>query len=197
MINFKEQTFSLQEKLNYIQINLVAPKGQHNSFGNYRYRSCEDVLEALKPLLKETGTTVCLSDEIILVGDRYYIKATASLNDGKERIFSCAYAREAQAKKGMDESQITGASSSYARKYALNGLFCIDDTKDADSTNNHVDTISDKQLHILRDQLISLEANEDGFCKYLKVDALEDLKASDFNKAITALEAKKQQKAVA
>lgn len=130
------------DKLNSIQTKLKAPKNQFNKFGNYKYRSCEDILEALKPLLKETKTILTIDDEIVLIGDRFYIKATAKLFDcEKENSFvqSVAYAREPLTKKGMDEAQITGATSSYARKYALNGLFCIDDTKDADATNDHSD----------------------------------------------------------
>lgn len=123
--------------LNKIQTQLKAPKGQYNNFGKYAYRSCEDILEALKPLLAEHGATLTLSDEIVQAGERYYIRSTATLCwEGNER-FAVGYAREPENKKGMDESQITGAASSYARKYALNGLFCIDDNKDADSTNTH------------------------------------------------------------
>ncbi len=125
------------EVLAAIQKKLRVPKNQYNKFGGYNYRSCEDTLEALKPHLAEHGAVVILSDEIVQVGERYYIKATASLTVGDESITTVAYAREAAVKKGMDDSQITGASSSYARKYALNGLFGIDDQKDADSTNTH------------------------------------------------------------
>ena len=121
------------DKLMRIQAKLKAPKGQRNTFGNYNYRSCEDILEAVKPLLAEEGCTLTLSDEIELIGDRYYIKATATLKSDKEEIQVSAYAREEQAKKGLDSAQVTGAASSYARKYALNGLFCIDDTKDPDT----------------------------------------------------------------
>ena len=121
------------DKLMRIQAKLKAPKGQRNTFGNYNYRSCEDILEAVKPLLAEEGCTLTLSDEIELIGDRYYIKATATLKSDKEEIHVSAYAREEQAKKGMDSAQVTGATSSYARKYALNGLFCIDDNKDPDT----------------------------------------------------------------
>lgn len=120
--------------LNTIQQSLKAPKGQMNSFGNYKYRSCEDILEAVKPLLGEA--TLQISDELVNIGDRYYIKAEASLSDGEKIWSTTAYAREAETKKGMDESQITGSASSYARKYALNGLFLIDDTKDADTMDN-------------------------------------------------------------
>lgn len=120
-----------------IQKNLKAPKNQFNKFGGYSYRSCEDILEALKPLTAELGATVTISDEMVEVGGRVYVKATATLRCGEESISTTAYAREAETKKGMDESQITGATSSYARKYALNGLFAIDDNKDADDTNTH------------------------------------------------------------
>ena len=123
----------LIDKLMRIQSKLKAPKGQLNSFGGYKYRSCEDILEAVKPLLAEEDCTLTLSDEVKLIGDRYYIEATATLRSGNEEIQVSAYAREEESKKGQDSAQITGATSSYARKYALNGLFCIDDTKDPDT----------------------------------------------------------------
>lgn len=127
-----ERTFI--EKLIAVQSGLEAPKGQFNKFGNYSYRSCEDIIEAVKPLLKENGLALNISDEIVMVGDRVYVKAVAKVVDGNGASQSAtAYAREPDARKGMDESQITGSSSSYARKYALNGLFAIDDNKDADS----------------------------------------------------------------
>lgn len=116
-----------------IQKELKAPKGQYNSFGKYKYRSAEDILEAVKPLLHKHGCQLTLSDEIELIGDRYYVKATAKITNGEEAFWTSAYAREDLEKKGMDGAQITGTASSYARKYALNGLFCIDDTKDADT----------------------------------------------------------------
>lgn len=124
----------LFEKLSLIQRELKAPKNQYNSFGGYKYRSCEDILEAVKPMLD--GLVLTVSDDVVLVGDRVYIKATATITDGVESFVNTALAREPLAKKGMDESQVTGTASSYARKYALNGLFCIDDTKDADSMDN-------------------------------------------------------------
>ena len=130
---------SLSEKLNRIQVELKAPKDKLNKFGGYNYRSAEGILEALKPLLKTYGVYVTLSDEIVEVGGRVYVKATACLSDTKcadgfnEVKIATAYAREAETKKGMDEAQVTGATSSYARKYALNGLFLLDDTKDADT----------------------------------------------------------------
>ena len=119
-----------------IQHKLKAPKGQYNSFGQYKYRSCEDILEGVKPLLKEYNLLLIINDEIVQIGERYYVKATAKITDGRESVSATAYAREPLEKKGADASQITGASSSYARKYALNGLLCIDDTKDADAIDN-------------------------------------------------------------
>lgn len=121
----------LHKKLWTIQQTLNAPKNQRNNFGGYNYRSAEDILEAVKPLLQNITLTV--SDEIVLIGNRYYVKATATLSDGEDVIAVTAYAREEESKKGMDASQLTGATSSYARKYALNGLFCIDDAKDPDT----------------------------------------------------------------
>ena len=121
----------LHKKLWTIQQTLNAPKNQRNNFGGYNYRSAEDILEAVKPLLQNITLTV--SDEIVMIGNRYYVKATATLSDGEDEISVTAYAREEESKKGMDASQLTGATSSYARKYALNGLFCIDDAKDPDT----------------------------------------------------------------
>lgn len=123
------------EKVTAIQAKLKAPKGQYNKFGGYNYRSCEDILEALKPLLAEYNLFINIFDEVKIIGSRYYVEATATLTDGVNKVISTAYAREEETKKGMDGSQITGASSSYARKYALNGLLAIDDTKDSDTTN--------------------------------------------------------------
>lgn len=124
------------KELNIIQTRLNAPKKQYNSFGKYSYRSCEDILEALKPLLAETGCTLTISDEIVQVGERYYVKATATLKNGEgEIVTNTAFAREPDKKTGMDEAQVTGATSSYCRKYCLNGLFCIDDNKDPDFLN--------------------------------------------------------------
>ena len=120
-----------------IQSKLKAPKGQYNSFGKYRYRSCEDILEAVKPLLAESGCTLTVTDDIVAVQNRIYVKATATIKDAEGNTESVtAFAREPEDKKGMDDSQVTGTASSYARKYALNGLFLIDDTKDADTDEN-------------------------------------------------------------
>lgn len=128
---------NVYKKLAAVQSALKAPKGQYNSFGKYKYRSCEDIVESVKPLLKEHGLLLTISDDLVLVGDRFYVKATATITDIADggQVEVSAFAREEETKKGMDGSQVTGASSSYARKYALNGLFAIDDTKDSDATN--------------------------------------------------------------
>ena len=133
------ETRTIHEKLQGIQSSLKAPKGQTNKFGGYRYRSAEDILEALKPLLGEWGCSLVIQDVMVEVGGRVYVKASANLidNDSESVLSTTAYAREAEVKKGMDDAQITGSASSYARKYALNGLFAIDDTKDPDATNTH------------------------------------------------------------
>ncbi len=125
------------EKLIKIQQELKVPKNNRNTFGNYNYRSCEDIVEAVKPLCHREGLILRLSDDVIEIGGRVYVKSIAELTDGKAHVMSAGWAREAEVKKGMDEAQITGSASSYARKYALNGLFAIDDTKDADATNTH------------------------------------------------------------
>jgi hypothetical protein len=190
--------------LNKIQTQLKAPKGQYNSFGKYAYRSCEDILEALKPLLAEYGATLTLSDEIIHVGERYYIKTTATLCwEGNER-FAVGHAREPESKKGMDESQITGAASSYARKYALNGLFCIDDNKDADYTNTHGHNTPNNQARqnngfLTKDQTANIVAllDETGadkqkFLKFFHVNAVSDLPAKNYDTAVKMLEKKRE-----
>lgn len=139
---------NIYEKLSNIQAELKAPKGQFNKFGNYRYRSCEDILEAVKPICKKYGAVLIISDELKNIGDRYYIEATAKLIDlenENQTVSNTASAREEESKKGMDGSQITGTASSYARKYALNGLFNIDDTKDAD-TNEYKEQIENQEV---------------------------------------------------
>lgn len=134
------------EKLLAVQSKLKAPKNQYNKFGGFNYRSCEDILEAVKPILKEQGATLTISDEVVEVGGRIYVEATAVFRDTENElgVYSKAYARESDSKKGMDVSQLTGTASSYARKYALNGLFLIDDTKDAD-TDSYQKQTSQKQ----------------------------------------------------
>ena len=133
----KEKT--IYEKLLAVQNELKAPKDKRNNFGGYNFRSCEGILEAVKPLLQEQGLLLTIKDEVVNIGDRYYVRATALLDDisSNGEIAVTALAREEEAKKGMDASQITGTASSYARKYALNGLFLIDDTKDADTDEFH------------------------------------------------------------
>lgn len=139
------ETKKIYEKLAKVQAELKAPKGQFNSFGKYHYRSQEDILEAVKPILSRQGMTINLTDDIVLVGERYYVKSTATVSDGTDTISVTAFAREPSEKKGMDESQITGTASSYARKYALNGLFAIDDTKDSDSEEQPKTTIEKRE----------------------------------------------------
>ena len=153
---------SVIEKLAAVQRELKAPKGQYNSFGKYKYRSCEDILEALKPVLGKHGCAVTLSDEVVQVGERFYIRATASIMDCEsgERAFNTAFAREDADKKGMDGSQITGTASSYARKYALNGLFLIDDTKDADTDAYHEQTTGEKPKEDPKIAAAKAKANE-------------------------------------
>lgn len=166
----------IREKLLNIQQELKAPKNQYNKFGGYNYRSCEDILEAVKPLLKKNACILTVMDEVVFIGSRYYVKATAVLRstDDVEQIVNTAYAREAEAKKGMDESQITGTASSYARKYALNGLFCIDDVKDAD-TDEHINQTNpkatDKQIELIN----KLVTDKEAMLKYYKVDKIENL----------------------
>jgi hypothetical protein len=139
-----------------IQAELKAPKNQTNNFGKYKYRSAEDIIEAVKPILNKYGTALVVSDEVVQVGDRIYIKATATLLDNTDNVVSVnGWAREEEVKKGMDAAQITGSASSYARKYALNGLFAIDDTKDSDATNEHKDEVGE----VKRMELITLLEN--------------------------------------
>lgn len=132
------------ERVIAVQSQLKAPKSQWNKFGGFNYRSCEDILEAVKPLLKAEGLFLTITDDIVVLGDRFYVKATATLTDGERSLSNQAFAREEAEKKGMDGSQVTGAASSYARKYALNGLLAIDDTKDADALNNGKDSNNGK-----------------------------------------------------
>ena len=169
--------------LQTIQHELKAPKGQENKFGGYKYRSCEDIMEAVKPLLDKNEATLTVADDIILIGDRYYIKATATLWDskGSEMLAqTTAFAREPVSKKGMDESQITGAASSYARKYALNGLFCIDDTKDADTMDNRDDS---KRIATMKDRIKALLDDIDptvdtsAYEKYKDSESIDELTA--------------------
>lgn len=135
-----------------IQAKVKSPKSNFNSFGKYKYRSAEDIVEAVKPVINPLGYWLTLTDDIVEIGGRIYVKATATLSNGENSYTTTAFAREEEIKKGMDGSQVTGASSSYARKYALNGLFAIDDTKDADATNEHRDEVGNEN----RDYLLNL-----------------------------------------
>lgn len=178
-----EKKMSLKEKLIRIQQELKAPKGQFNSFGKYKYRSCEDILEAVKPLLDKYQVALTLSDEITEVGSRIYVRATANLFDGEsdEHYTNVAWAREDDVKKGMDGSQITGTASSYARKYCLNGLFLIDDTKDADTdeyqkqNNGSGDKISPTKVKALKARLEKMNVDEEALCKQYGIKSLEDM----------------------
>lgn len=152
----------LTQRVGDIQHKLKAPKGQYNSFGKYNYRSCEDILEGVKPLLKEHNLALLIDDEIVQIGERYYVKATAKITDGREVVSATAYAREPDTKKGMDESQITGATSSYARKYALNALLCIDDTKDADTMDNSKKSVQQTQETVYNWQTLKARATQGG-----------------------------------
>lgn len=160
-------------KLLNVQSKLKAPKSQRNDFGNYNYRNCEDILESVKPLLAEAKATIILTDKLVLIGERYYIEATARFIDVEtgEEISNNAYAREEEVKKGMDGSQITGSASSYARKYALNGLLDIDDTKDSDTTNNETNKCTKEQINTMRE----LQVIEGNILKKFKISKLEDL----------------------
>lgn len=174
-----------------IQNELKAPKSNYNSFGKYRYRSAEDILTAVKPLLLRYGCQMTLQDDIVAVGDRYYIKATVTITDGTESETVTALAREDEIKKGMDGSQITGTASSYARKYALNGLFLIDDTKDAD-TDEYVMQTADTKIGTIKASALLQELNAKGvniekLMKQYRVNALEDLTESQHSALIQKL----------
>lgn len=192
---------TITEKLVEIQTRLKAPKGQYNDFGGYKYRSCEDILEAVKPLLHEYGLALTISDEIVDVGGRVYVKATATLSGGKDAISTTAFAREAVTKPKMDDAQITGSASSYARKYALNGIFAIDDTKDADATNTHGKAKTEAQEAIQAlDNMPATEAqlirikdtieNIAGLLDYYGAARLEDLTFAQARDAIQKKEKK-------
>lgn len=178
----------IEQKLLVIQQKLNVPKGNYNSFGKYSYRSCEDILEAVKPLLAETKTVLTVTDDMVAMDGRFYIKATARLADTEsdEVISNTAFARESEAKKGMDESQVTGSTSSYARKYALNGLFCIDDVKDADTRDNREEdqkkrdevakqTIDSTKAESLRNRCKKLDVNVEKLCQMYGVKTFEEL----------------------
>lgn len=184
-----------------VQETLKAPKGQRNKFGNYNYRSCEDILEAVKPILGDLIITI--TDDIMAVSDRIYVKATATISDGVNSLSTTAFAREPLTKKGMDESQITGAASSYARKYALNGLLLIDDTKDADTQDNRKNQSYQKNdrngeiINKLGSILQERDANPEQYLPWIskgcgrEINELAELTAPEAEKVINALEARK------
>lgn len=197
---------NIEEKLMEIQTKLNAPKNRRNSFGNYNYRSCEDILEAVKPLLKEQKCTLVISDDIAQIGERFYIHAVATIRDTEstEGVSVSAYAREADVKKGMDEAQVTGACSSYARKYALNGLFLIDDNKDPDTDENHnerenkkmVEAVVDKQIDkkktiVLTKMCEENNINVEKLCELYKVETLSDFTEGMFSDFVNKLEKQK------
>lgn len=191
------------EKIVAIQSELKAPKGQYNSFGKYNYRSCEDILEGVKPLLAKHGLVLTIQDGIELIGDRYYVKATATITDGKESISTSAYARESLDKKGMDASQVTGATSSYARKYALNGLLCIDDTKDADTMDNSKKPVQQTQETVynwnsLKTRAVQGGISEDDLVHYVtetfKVSKPSELKQEHYQQAFNWVNAQRYAK---
>lgn len=170
-----------------IQAELKAPKGQVNKFGNYRYRSAEDIIEAVKPICHKYGYSLIIHDEIVMVGDRIYVKATAEINNAEHSWCSFGWAREEEVKKGMDAAQITGSASSYARKYALNGLFAIDDTKDADATNEHKDEVgNDKRLYLLT--LLESTTYDEQAKEKLAVRIEAITTEESYNKALTNLQ---------
>lgn len=194
----------IYKKLLAIQSELKAPKSQYNNFGKYKYRNCEDILESLKPLLTKNEAVVTISDEIITIGQRFYLKATAKIFDTQtgESIETTAYAREEETKKGMDGSQLTGCSSSYARKYALNGLFSIDDTKDSDFPNGYEKKETDINLKNKLKELISEYSKKSGkkinvVVEEIKKKAGKDLNlfsAAEFKNTIAYLETKVNKK---
>jgi hypothetical protein len=168
-------------KLMQIQNELKSPKSQFNKFGGYAYRNAEDILEAVKPLLFKHKCILTITDDISMIGNRIYVKSTARIFDETDSVEATAFAREPEAQKGMSDSQITGAASSYARKYALNGLFAIDDTKDADATNEHKDEVSEGQKAFLIEALDKTKFTEDQKVKAaLKIKAIKTL--DEFNK---------------
>lgn len=188
------------EKIVAIQSELKAPKRQYNSFGKYNYRSCEDILEGIKPLLAKHGLVLTIQDSIDLIGDRFYVKATATITDGKEQLSTSAYARESLDKKGMDASQVTGATSSYARKYALNGLLAIDDTKDADTMDNSKKPVQQTQETVYNWNSLKTRAVQGGIgeeelvhyvTKTFKVSKPSELKQEHYQQSFDWVNAKR------
>lgn len=190
---------SLREKLKNIQTEVKAPKNLYNSYGNYNYRNAESICEAVKPYLSQENVSLILTDDIIAVGDRFYVKATARLldNESDESLEVTALARESETKKGQDVSQITGTASSYARKYALNGLFLLDDTKDADTdeyqkqqaqqtqqTQQEVKKITSQQMGQLKIEMLRTGATEKYLCDFYKLDSINNMSQEQYNNAM-------------
>lgn len=189
----------LTKKLIAVQSELKAPKGQFNKFGKYNYRSAEDILEAVKPLNAKQGLLLILTDEPVLVGNWNYIKASAMLSDGEDQVVVNAFARESETKKGMDHSQITGTASSYARKYALNGLYLIDDTKDADTDQYHNQNNQQNNNQITQQQVGQIKSKAMQFARarnqteqavydVLKISDVTQLNQKQANEAIKQLD---------
>ena len=180
-----------KEKLMKVQTEIKAPKNLYNSFGKYKYRNAEGICEAVKPFLSKYSLFLTLEDDVIIVGDRIYIKATAVLSDTEtdNSIEVSALAREAETKKGMDESQITGTASSYARKYALNGLFLLDDTKDADTDEykQQEDDGHKKFVKELQDLCKKADRTEKYICESMKVNSFNDMNAKQMATAKAGL----------
>lgn len=188
---------TLNEKLAAIQLQLNAPKSKRNEFGGYMYRSCEDILQAVKPLLN--GLTLTINDDILMLGQdgmaRFYVKATATITDGTTSISTSAIARETLAKKGMDDAQVTGSASSYARKYALNGLLAIDDSNDvdtADNTKSDSQCVTDKQAADLEAMATEVGAKIADFLAFAGAKKFSEIKADQYNTLVAALEAKRK-----
>lgn len=206
----------LQKKLANIQKELKASKSSFNKFGNYYYRNAEDILEAVKPLLN--GAILTISDEIVLVGSRFYVKACAKISDGSEAFEACAFAREPEIQKGMAEPQVTGSASSYARKYALNGLFVLDDTKDADSQDNTkkevkesvsvVDRplkesfvssnpsalVTEKQVKLINWMIVDTKSDREKIKQLYKVESMNNLTQHEAQDLISKLKIKQENK---
>ena len=186
----------INEKLMRIQTQIKAPKNLYNSFGKYNYRNAESICEAVKPFLEKENVSLILVDDMVAIGNRYYLKATARLldNENNESIEVSAFAREPEQKKGMDESQITGTASSYARKYALNGLFLLDDTKDADTDEyhnqtayqqaNNKPTVTSEQVGKLKVEMLRTGATEQYICEYYKLNKLIDMTQEQYVNAM-------------
>ena len=193
----------MTDALRNIQSELNAPKNLYNKIGNYSYRSCESILEALKPLLKKYGAELVITDKIELIGDRFYVKAEAIFTCGDDTVVVNAYAREPENKKGQDESQITGAASSYARKYALNGLFLIDDNKDADTDENRIERearsnhkqvqddpkVTSKEIELMTDFAKEVDVPIESICERFQVSTLQDMRMTQYTSAVKMLEA--------